>query len=122
MNLIRTLEARNPRNPILEIQSDNGELNCELFREFCENHTPNQIRLRFSPPHTQAFNGFAEAHIGRTRAMAASFLTQARLPPSFINYALNYAAYIRDYRLVTKLQKTTIEFAGGKPPKKEDYD
>ena len=122
MDLIRTLETRNPNNPIVEMQSDNGELNCESFRVFCEEHKPCRIRLRFSPPHNQAFNGFAEAHIGRTRAVAASFLTQARLPPSFMNYALDYAAYIRDYRIVNKFKKTTIELSGGNAPSPADYD
>jgi hypothetical protein len=39
-----------------------------------------------------------------------------------MNYALDYAAYIRDYRIVNKFKKTTIELSGGNAPSPADYD
>jgi hypothetical protein len=120
IKLIKTLEVQH-KSVVETVQTDGGELNCQMFREFCNNHEPNVIDFRMSPPHTQALNGFVERHIGIDKDRAGCMLAQANLPGRFIKYALEYAVYVGNLVHNPLLNKTPMEALTGRKPDQKHY-
>ena len=120
IKLLKTLEVQH-KSVVETVQTDGGELNCQEFREFCNNHEPNVIDFRMSPPHTQALNGFVERHIGIDKDRAGCMLAQANLPGRFIKYALEYAVYVGNLVHNPLLNKTPMEALTGRKPDQKHY-
>ena len=79
---------------IVKIQGDGGELKCDEVTDFCENHSPNKIKLINTPSHTQSENGGVERPLGVDRARAQCMLASANLPQKLFNFAMDYALVI----------------------------
>ena len=88
-----TLEERF-NTKIVDLRGDSGELTWGGITKFCDEHQPNQITLKLSPPYTQALNGAVERSLGIYRARAACLLATAQLTYRFFNYAMEYACEI----------------------------
>lgn len=119
MKLLTRLEVLHGQK-VITIQTDGGELNCKRFKDYCQQANP-EIELRFSPPDTQALNGFVERHIGLDKIKAGCFLAQAKLSAAFFQYAIEYVIYISDYTYTEAIGKSPFEARGGDPPTSADF-
>ena len=90
------------------LQADNDS----VFRDskFADFAKQNGIKMRFSPPHTQAQNGVAEREWNTLLDMATAMLNDAGLEKKFWGAAVLHSAFIRNICPASAVSSSTTPF------------
>ena len=104
-----------PIGPGSTLQADNDSVYRD--RRFADFTKAQRIKMRFSPPHTQAHNGIAERSWNTLVDMARAMLHDAKLDQKFWGAAMVHSAFIRNAcpSSAVATAMTPFEMVHGKP-------
>jgi hypothetical protein len=103
---IQNMEVEHSPLRVRQIRCDNGtELLSNYLRENLMRKDGDNIEVITAPSYEQKYNGLAEATVKVLTTMGYTMLLHARLPATFMVYAIRQAAHIRNlsYHTVTNM-------------------